>query len=475
MKIRRIRNASRFACGFRLWAVAAAIALLLAVGCVSSGDTPAGGDAPAGGDELALIWEAWAAVNDRYADPSALDPIAATGGAIGGLLQAGEMAPYPFLAEVGRMRGQIPARIPPGLSDVWRSYQLYRRMRPEGEIGELRAAILGGMLAELGGPPGVHLTPEEYADAREGRVRRLEGSYAGIGASVNAEFPGAPIMLSPFPDSPAAKAGMEAGDELLAVDGIPVEGRTADEVVGLVRGAPGTKVRLRVRRAGEPQPLELEALRGDIDLPSVSRQLAPGGIAYIEIALFRDNTGQQFFEALEALKQLEPLALILDLRANPGGEAAAAAEVAAHFLPPGSLFRTLERRDGAREEQRLAAPPHPVKVDDWLAAVLVNGDTLGEAEALAAALQEAGRAVLVGAATYGRGAEYEFVELSDGSALYLPAARWFTPAGRWLGDGGLQPDLEAGLDNPGGGNQISDDPQFNRAYQHLDEQLPLFR
>lgn len=475
MKIRRLRNAPRFACGFRLWAVAAAVALLLAVGCASSGDTPAGGDAPAGGDELALIWEAWAAVNDRYADPSALDPTAAAGGAISGLLQAGEMAPYPFLAEVGRMRGQIPASIPPGLTDVWRSYQLYRRMRPEGETGELRAAILGGMLAELGGPPGVHLTPEEYADAREGRVRRLEGSYAGIGASVNAEFPGAPIMLSPFPDSPAAKAGMEAGDELLAVDGIPVEGRTAEEVVGLVRGAPGTKVKLQVRRAGEPQPLELEALRGDIDLPSVSRQLAPGGIAYIEIALFRDNTGQQFFEALEALKQLEPLALILDLRANPGGEATAAAAVAAHFLPPGSLFRTLERRDGTREEQRLAAPPHPVNVDDWLVAALVNGDTLGEAEALAAALQEAGRAVLVGAETYGRGAEYEFVELSDGSALYLPAARWFTPSGRWLGDGGLQPDLEAGLDNPGGGNQISDDPQFNRAYQHLDEQLPLFR
>ena len=469
MKIRRLGKFPRFAFGFRLGAVAATVALLLAAGCVS------GDAAPADSDELALVWEAWAAVNDHYADPAALDPVAATGGAISGLLQAGDTPPYPFLAEVGRMRGQLPASIPPALTDVWRSYLLYRRMHPAAEAGELRAAILRGMLAELGGPPGVHLTPGEYADAREGQVRRQEGSYAGIGASVNAEFPGAPIRLSPFPDSPAAKAGMEDGDELLAVDGIAVEGRMAEEVVGLVRGEPATKVRLQVRRAGEPQPVELEVLRGDIDLPSVSRQLAPGGIAYIEIGLFRDNTGQQFFEALEALNQLEPLALILDLRGNPGGSATAAAEVAAHFLPPGSLFRTTERRDGARAEQRLAAPPHPVNVQDWLAAVLVNGDTLGEAEALAAALQEAGRAVLVGAETYGRGAEYEFVELSDGSALYLPTARWFTPSGRWLGDGGLQPDLEAGLGGAGDGSQISDDPQFNRAYRHLDEQLPLFR
>ena len=167
------------------------------------------------------------------------------------------------------------------------------------------------------------------------------------------------------------------------------------------------------------------------------------------------------------------LALIFDLRFNSGGSEEAAAEVAGLFLPPGDLFRLVEGKDGVRTEHRFPEDRNRLSLDDLLIATLVDEQTVGEAEAVAAALQESGRTTVVGVPTFGEGSGYDFVELSDGSALYMPVNRWYTPKGSWVGEDRVQPDVLVEYEEvpigPAG------EMQFNTAYEFLDSRLPLFR
>ena len=446
--------------------------LVLAAAC-SQGDAPDADESRGGGEpeDLGLVWEAWDALLASYAAPDALDESAVVGGAIRTVLELGDIQPYPALVQVGRMRGQVPDHVPDALVDLWRVTRLYRAENTGAVDKEAVELMIRGMVQSLPDRASGYLTAEQVPEAEERLERRVEGSYVGIGAIVNAQA--GQILLFPFPGSPAEKAEIQDGDVLLSVDGVPVGNATPSEVGDRIKGEEGTKVLLELQRAGEPEPIELEVFRGNVDRPSVSRRLTQGGIAYIRIDGFRDNTGHQVFDALEELRRYDALALILDLRFNPGGSGEAAAEVAALFLPPGGLFRTVEGRDGVAVEHALPELERRLSIDEVPVAVLVDNRTVGEAEALAAALREADRATLVGLPTFGEGSMYELISLSDGSAIYIPTQRWSTPGGSWLGDRPLQPDIlveyEEVMGGPGG------EMQFNAAYEYLDSQLPLFR
>ncbi len=420
---------------------------------------------------MALVWEAWDAIHANYVAPDVLDGQALIGGAIGQIIEMGEMEPYPFLTDLGRMRGQIPSGTPPEMADLWRAAQVYLADTPDVETEEVARILVQGMVEEIPGSSSIFLTPEQLLEARQQLQRNLEGSYLGIGARVVAQE--GRILLFPFSGSPAEKAGIQPGDALMSVDGVPVGESTPAEVGDQVKGPEGTKVLLRLERFGEAEPLELEVFRGNIELDTVASQLVQGGIGYVRVVQFRDNTGFQVFEALERLKQFDMLALILDLRRNPGGSAEAAAEVAAQLLPPGGLFRYVEGREGGRTEHRIPESDNHLGVDGIPMAILVDGRTIGEAEALAAVLQEAGQAMLVGVPTYGEGSDYDFVELKDGSGLYIPTFRWYTPSGVWVGERPVQPDLFVEYEETPAG--VGGEMQFNAAYDLLDEQLPLFR
>ena len=441
-----------------------ALALSGAAACAPTSDS-------GGGDDLALAWEAWDAIHANYAAPDSLDRDALAGGAMGRIMAAGKLEPYPFLTDLGRMRGQIPATVPDGLADVWRAATVYRQANPDAEPDEVTRLLIQGMIDGLPGAAGAYLSPEQFPEAQERLAESLRGSYLGIGARVVARE--GRILLFPFDDSPAEKAGIEQGDVLLAVNGAPVDGATPAEVGEQVKGPEGSKARLRLERSGEPAPLELDVFRGNVELDTVASQLVPGGIGYLRIFRFRENTGRQVFDALEQLNRFDLLALILDLRLNSGGSADAAAEAAAHFLTPGTPFRIMEDGTGARIEHAIPETENRLPLDDLPMAVLVDEQTVGEAEALAAALQQSGRATLLGVATYGDGHEYDFVILSDGSALYIPTSRWYTLNGQWLGDAPVQPDIfvEYGETPTGAGGES----QFNAAYDFLDRQLPPFR
>ena len=444
-------------------AILAVIPALLACSSSSESEDP--------DDGLSLVWEAWELINQSYASSDSLDAAPVVSGAMRRVLDQVDVAPYPFLTEIGRMRGQPPSHVPGELADIWRAVAKYTAANPDFDPSTLAEAAVAGMLDGLGDPSAIYLTATEYPLAKESLEESIEGSYLGIGARVVSQD--GQIVLFPFTDSPAESAGIEAGDILLSVAGEAVVGQGIQEVVGKVAGPEGTKVALQVLRFGEPEPIEINVFRGPIELPSVASQLLPGGIAYMRISRFRDNTGEQVLSALEGLNRFDILALIIDLRANPGGSQDAAKETAGQFLPDGSVFGYLEGPDGKRIEENIEPNENRLNLDDVLIALLVNGETVREAETFAGALQDSGRATLFGVPTFGDASAYEFVELSNGSAMYLPVSRWYTPSGKILAKSGLEPDFEIVSEPEADG--YGGESQFNRAYEFLDGQLPPFR
>ena len=447
----------------------ALIAVLALVACSGSSES----DLPTEdtSDGLALVWEAWEQINLSYASPEALNAETVVSGAMARVLDLVDITPYPFLTEIGRMRGQPPAHVPGEMVDLWRAVAKHQAANPDFEPSTVAEAAVGGMLAGLGDNSAVFLNSTQYPLAKESLEGGIEGTYLGIGARVVSQD--GQVVLFPFAGSPAESAGVLPGDVLSSVAGVSVLGQGVEEVVDQVSGPKGTKVTLEVLRVGEPEPVSLEVFRGDIELQSVASQLIPGGIGYVRISRFRDNTGEQVFTVLENLNRFHLLALVLDIRTNPGGSFAAAKETAGEFLPDGSVFGYVEDRNGERVGLTIDPNEDRLNLDDLLVAVLVNEQTSHEAETLAAALQDSGRATLFGTTTFGDASAYEFVELSDGSAMYLPVSRRYTPLGRLLARSGVTPDVEvlSVAEEEGYGGES----QFNRAYEFLDEQLPPFR
>ena len=445
-------------------------ALFVFVACSDSSDSGKN-DANEDADGLALVWESWEHINKRYASSDPLDHDSIVSGAMNSLMSKIDVEAYPFLTEIGRIRGQAPAHIPGELVDLWRAVTKYNVANPDFDPSTVAESIVAGLMYGLGDPSAVYLDAEQYPLAKESLAEGVEGSYLGIGSRVVKQD--GKVVLFPFAGSPSEKAGILPGDVLMAVAGNPVVDQSVQDVVDQVGGPKGTKIVLDVVRAGESVPLAVEVYRGDVELQSVASQLIPGGVGYIRISRFRHNTGEQVFSALEAWNQLDLLALVVDLRTNPGGSLDAAVETAGHFLPSGSTFGFEEGKDGRRTEILIGSNDNRLDMDSLLVAVLVNGQTARESEMLASALQETHRATLFGVATRGDVSGYEFMELSDGSAIYLPVSRRYSHSGKLLMRTGLEPDVtvESVPENEGYGRES----QFNRAYEFLDGQLPPFR
>ena len=444
-------------------AALAVLAIFLTVACGS----PTASEKLAPDDENALVWEAWDKIDTSYAGRKTLDLESLVGGSLRSLLALADADAYPFLTELGRMRGQPPPQVPPEITDIWRALALLQSKWPEIDRAEVLESAISGMVRGLEDPSAAYITAEVYPEAREGLEDNTKGSYLGIGANV-VERDGQ-VLLFPFSGEPADIAGVESGDALIQVDGQPVAGLSLEDIVEMVAGPPGTEVGSRVKllleREQEPESLEINVFRNDVELRSIEYQLLPGGIGYMKIINFRENTANRVYAALEQFNRFETLALILDLRSNPGGSLDAAFGVAGHFLAPGSIFISQEEQGGPREMLTVAADPDNPVLGEPDLVVLINEQTVGEAEAVAAALQDAGRAVIIGTTSFGKGSSNTFLDLSDGSAIYLPTSQWFRPSGQRITGVGVEPDIVV----------TGEQDQTARAYDYLDELLPAFR
>jgi carboxyl-terminal processing protease len=292
-----------------------------------------------------------------------------------------------------------------------------------------------GSVQTLDDPYTYFIEPEPAVREQE----RLQGKFGGIGAYLTLDEQGR-VVLTPMVDRPAARAGVEKGDILLSIDGAPLpEPVDLAQITDMIRGEVGTKVLLTVQR-GE-QTLDIPVERAEIELPSViwrPVEEAPDA-GYIRIERFSGLTDREFSQALnELMQQGADRAFIIDLRGDPGGLVDAAVAVAGHFLD-GGVVLIEKHADGSQKEYRAESGVDvPVETPVIL---LVDGNTASAAEILAGALQDAGRATLVGEKTYGKGSIQRIHRLSDGSALHVTFAKWFTPNDRAIDGSGLEPDV----------------------------------
>ncbi len=326
-----------------------------------------------------------------------------------------------------------------------------------GELPSPRERTYGAIretLALLNDPYTVFIEPQ----SRELEQDRMRGSFGGIGVTLWRDAEGQ-MVLSPYPDSPAERAGVREGDILLAVDAEPItDETTVDDVCARLHGKVGTPITITISRPPTP-PFDLTIIRAQIQVPSVIWHVldqAPD-IGYIHIEGFTERTGGEVLTALEELRQAEITGLILDLRDNSGGLIDSAITVASQFLRDGVVLYECRRDAG---ERALPVQDGGVATDIPLT-VLVNGGTASAAEIVAGALQDHGRAPLIGEPTFGKGSVQLIYDLSDGSSLHVTSAIWLTPNRHQIQGQGLTPDVQV---PPGDGPQ---DEQLDRAVAYL--------
>ncbi len=326
--------------------------------------------------------------------------------------------------------------------------------QPLDDVKLVQGAIRG-MLDSLGDKHTSYMTPEEYEQANA----PLVGSYGGIGAYVDTSGDCLTI-LNPMPGSPAERAGLKPGDQIIAVDHEDVSGLEPDLVLTRVRGEPGTTLILTVRRGDPPETLDFTIVREVIKLTSVEYKMLDQNIAYISLSQFAENTNAELIAALEELLPQNPRGLILDLRYNGGGYLDTAVQVVSQFIKEGVVLYE-ELGDGTRQTYRVI--PGGMATDIKLV-VLVNDYSASASEITAGAIQDYERGVIVGTVSYGKGSVQNWVALADNAgAVRITIAKWLTPKERQIDTIGITPDVEVQMTDED--FEAGRDPQLDKAVE----------
>jgi carboxyl-terminal processing protease len=299
----------------------------------------------------------------------------------------------------------------------------------------LLESAIRGMLSGLD-PHSAYLDAQEFKDI----TVSTSGKFGGLGIEVQGQN-GFVRVIAPIDDTPAQRAGVEAGDLIIKVNDKAVKGLTLTESVRLMRGEPGTKVTLDVVREGEAQPLQIDIVRDIIEVRSVRSRMLEPNYGYLRISTFTGGTGRLLEEELQKLRARNDGALrglVLDLRTNPGGVLNAAVDVSDAFLNRGEIVSIKGRSNQAN--RTFNATPGDL-LDGVPLVVLINEASASASEIVAGALQDHSRAVLVGAKTFGKGSVQTIVPLKNDAAIKLTTARYYTPSGRSIQAEGIDPDI----------------------------------
>jgi carboxyl-terminal processing protease len=303
------------------------------------------------------------------------------------------------------------------------------------EDKKLLQEAINGMLAGLD-PHSSYLDLESFRDVRV----ETEGKFGGLGIEVTMEN-GFVKVVSPIEDTPASAAGLKPGDLIIRLDDRAVKGMTLTDAVRIMRGKPGTDIELTVVREGEVKPLKFKITRAIIKIQSVKHQLLEPGYGYVRITQFQSGTPKAVTSAVEQLKSQNKgrlKGLVLDLRNNPGGVLNAAVAISDAFLEKGLIVYTEGRVPDSK--LRFSASAGDV-LDGAPMVVLVNGGSASASEIVAGALQDHKRAIVMGTKTFGKGSVQTILPVSNGAALKLTTARYYTPDGRSIQASGIQPDI----------------------------------
>ena len=327
----------------------------------------------------------------------------------------------------------------------------------EVDSTKLMDGAITGMVEALEDPHSIYLAPEMYHRLQE----HTAGSFGGVGIYMG--FKGGKVsVLSVMEDSPAAKAGILANDEILAVDGTPVTEIQPEEVAIRIRGEVGTDVILSVHREGE-ENREYTITRDTIQVKTAAGKMLEDGLGYIRIASFSENTPQEFRSAYDALEQEGMKGLIIDLRQNPGGLVTSCVAIANMVVPEGPVVSVVER-DGSKEEY-----VSTLEKEKFPLVAIIDGNSASAAEILAGAIQDRNAGTLVGAKSYGKGSVQVVMPMFHDDAVKITIAKYYTPSGRSIDGVGIEPDVPVEL-----GAEDTTDVQLTKAEAVLKEKIASY-
>jgi len=319
---------------------------------------------------------------------------------------------------------------------------------------------IAGLTDSFGDPYTTFFPPVEAKTFQE----NIQGEFGGVGMELG-QKDGKLIVVAPLKDSPAEKAGIRSGDFVVAIDGKSTDGLAVDEGVSKIRGLKGTTVKLTLVRDKVEKPIEVSIVRDTIQIPIIKNYKRADGIYVIELYSFSANSSELFRTALREFVQSGSNKLIFDLRGNPGGYLEAAVQMASFFLPTGDVIVT-EDYKGKRENVYHRSLGYNVFAGKNLKMVILTDQGSASAsEILAGALQQHGVAKLVGTRTFGKGSVQQLIDLGNGAQIKITVARWLTPNGNSISDGGLQPDIKA--ERTVEDYQAKKDPQTDVAVSYL--------
>lgn len=341
----------------------------------------------------------------------------------------------------------------------WQAWDIVHQLYVDQPVNDekMMQGAIKGMMESLGDQHSSYMDPDQYEQANI----PLEGEYEGIGAWVDTNSKYLTIV-SPIPGSPAEKAGLKPGDQIIAVDGEDMTGIDGNLVIRRVLGPAGTRVTLTILREGVAEPFDVTLVRAKIILPSVTSKMLDGNIAYVQLLNFGDKTTSELRTQLRELLNQKPVGLILDLRNNGGGALVTAIDVASEFIDEGVIMYE-EYGDGSRDVYR--AKPGGLATDIPLV-VLVNEGSASASEIVAGAIQDHGRGPLVGTTTFGKGSVQNWIPLvNNQGAVRVTIARWYTPNGRTIHEVGLEPEYVVELTEED--LAAERDPQLDKAIELL--------
>ena len=338
-------------------------------------------------------------------------------------------APLPLLAV--EEQGELPLEELRTFADVYNQIRI--GYVEEIDDSTLLEYAIQGMLMGLD-PHSVYLTRDAFQDLQDNTT----GEFTGLGLEVGMED-GYVKIISPIDGSPAAGAGLQSGDVILKLGKIPVKGMSLNEAIDIMRGPKGSEIELTIGRPGESQPFEVSLIRDTIKVASVRERWLEPGYGYIRVAQFQSSTGADVSKSLKKLMTQEELkGLVLDLRNNPGGILRASVDVAGLFMDGGNVVYTEGRLDNSDmhydADEKDSSDGTPL-------VVLINSGSASASEIVAGALQDQGRAVVMGTHSFGKGSVQTILPLSDSRAVKLTTALYFTPNGRSIQAEGIEPDI----------------------------------
>ena len=363
---------------------------------------------------------------------------------------------------------ETPAEIKTDFAPFWKVWQTINEKYPNADKITDQDRVYGaisGLVGSLNDPYSLFFSPDD-AKMFESDI---EGSFSGIGMEVGIKDK-VLTVIAPLKDTPAYRAGIKSGDKILKIDQTITSNLSIEKAIKLIRGEKGTTVALTIFRVGDKEPREIKVVRDIINVPTLDTDIRTDGIFVIKLYSFSANSASLFRDAIKKFYESKSDRLLLDLRGNPGGYLDAAVSMSSWFLPSGKTVVSEDYGDKAKQKIHRSAG-YDIFTDKLKFAILIDSGSASASEILAGAMQDYGKAKLIGEKSYGKGSVQEVVDITPDTILKVTVAKWLTPKGNSISEKGLTPDYVVEFTQKDA--DAKKDPQMDKAVELLNNWSPI--